>query len=359
MTGFRIPIAPGSNSVKYRLIALYTVLIGFNLAIWAVIWLVAQQYTIVLEIGFLAYSLGLRHALDADHIAAIDNVTRKLMQEGQRPVGVGFFFALGHSTIVIILSAFIALTASFIKEGDVLVKQIGGLVSTGVAAIFLFLVGTLNLLVLFELFKAFRRYTAHQNPTYNQESLDELLAQRGLLNRILRPFVKLVNRSWKMFPLGFLFGLGFDTASEVALIGLSATMAGDGVPPLVILLFPLLFAAGMTLIDATDGVLMLGAYGWAFIKPVRKLYYNLTLTLISVVIAFGMGTLEVLNILTKNFELEGSFWNWVRGIDFGTLGYYIVGLFVLSWLVSTVIYKFKKYDQIELAPAEISGERAG
>lgn len=351
----------GAQSVRRKLIFMYAFLISFNLVVWILTLTVSGAYPLVLGTGLLAYSLGLRHALDADHIAAIDNVTRKLMQEGQRPVGVGFFFALGHSSIIVALSGLVAVGTLIIGSSDSIIKEIGGMLSTGIAVTFLYLVGVINLLVLIDIFRLFRRYTGkRRNPSepinYEQEALEDLLNQRGLLNRILRPFIRTVNRSWKMLILGLLFGLGFDTASEVALLGLSSTATGKGMPVVIILLFPLLFAAGMMLVDATDGVLMLGAYGWAFVKPIRKLYYNLIITFISVVIAFGIGTIEALNLISEKFELKGDFWDLVNAVDLGALGYFIIGAFVLSWLLSTLFYKLKKYDALELHSSQPVGD---
>ncbi len=334
-----------SQEVRGKVISMYTILILFNVIIWALTLLVSAQYAFVLSTGLLAYTFGLRHAVDADHIAAIDNVTRKLMQDGKRPVAVGFFFSLGHSTIVVCLSAVIAVAAAAVKDSIPDLQNIGGLSGTSVSALFLYIIGFINLLVLIDVVKMFRRVT--QGGTYSEETLEQFLQQRGMMNRFFGPIVRQIDRSWKMYPLGVLFGLGFDTASEVALLGIAASTAGKGMPVIFVMLFPLLFTAGMTLIDTTDSIMMLGAYGWAFVKPVRKLYYNMNITFVSVAIALVVGTIEVLSIIAGQLNLTGDFWDWVSNLDFETIGYVIIGIFVVSWVSSTVWYRFKRYDDID------------
>jgi high-affinity nickel-transport protein len=301
----------------------------------------------LLGLAITAYTFGLCHAVDADHISAIDNVTRKLMQENKRPVAVGFFFSLGHSTIVVALSVVIAATTAAVKNFDNL-KFIGGFLGTSISAIFLYLIAVLNILVLWEILRAFQR--VKRGEEYNEQTLEEFLNQRGLMARFFRPLLRITDRSWKMYPVGVLFGLGFDTATEVGILSISAVLATKGLPLWSILLFPLLFTAGMCLIDTTDGILMLGAYGWAFVKPVRKLYYNLNITLVSVLIALVVGTLEVLGIIGSALNLNGGFWDFVGNLNdnFGVIGYYIIGIFVVSWVISTVIYKVKRYDDLEI-----------
>jgi high-affinity nickel-transport protein len=307
--------------------------------------LVSTRFSFVLGTGLLAYTFGLRHGVDADHIAAIDNVTRKLMQEGKRPVGVGFFFSLGHSTIVVALSALVAIAASIVESSIPRLQGIGGVIGTSVSALFLYIIGIINLLVLVDIYRMFRRVT--RGGAYHEETLEQFLAQRGMMNRFFGPLVRAIDTSWKMYPLGVLFGLGFDTASEVALLGISAATAGKGMPIIFVMLFPLLFAAGMSLVDTTDSILMLGAYGWAFVKPIRKLYYNMTITLVSVLVALVIGTIELLGILADKLALEGSLWTWVGNLDFERIGYLIIGIFVVSWLGSTLFYKMRRYDAIE------------
>jgi high-affinity nickel-transport protein len=333
--------SPGA--LRRRVIALYAFLIAFNLAVWGVALVASTSYPILLPTALLAYSFGLRHAVDADHIAAIDNSTRKLMQDGQRPVAVGTFFSLGHSTIVVALTVLVAVSAGLISDIPA-ARQIGGLIGTGVSAIFLLVIGAINLVVLLDIWRMFREVKA--GGTYTDESLEEYLANRGLLARVLRPALRLIRKSWHMYLLGVLFGLGFDTASEVALLGLAATSGANQLPIGYILILPALFAAGMCLIDSTDGVLMLGAYGWAYVKPIRKLYYNLNITLVSVIIAFVIGGIEVLSIVADQFDLTGGVWSMVAGLDFGLIGVLIIAVFVGSWLLSTAVYRWRGYDNL-------------
>jgi nickel/cobalt transporter (NiCoT) family protein len=331
------------SPLRNRIFRLYGVLIAFNIAAWGLALIAAIQYPILLPTAFLAYTFGLRHAVDADHIAAIDNTTRKLMQDGQRPVGVGLFFSLGHSTIVVLLSVVIAISAAFVSDIPTF-REIGGLIGTSVSAVFLLIIGVINLIVLLDIYRMFRRVS--RGGSYSEETLEEFLSQRGLIARLLRPMLQLVRRSWHMYPLGVLFGLGFDTASEVALLGLAATSGANGVPIAMILVLPALFAAGMSLVDSTDGVLMLGAYGWAYVKPIRKLYYNLNITLVSVLIAFAIGGVEVLSIIGDRLKLHGGIWDWVAGLDFGIIGFAIIGIFVVSWTISTLVYRWKGYENL-------------
>jgi nickel/cobalt transporter (NiCoT) family protein len=338
-----IRLARTSSDLRNRIVRVYAFLLVFNLGAWALALVAASSYPILLPTAFLAYTFGLRHAVDADHIAAIDNTTRKLMQEGQRPVAVGLFFSLGHSTIVVGLSILIALSAGFISDIPTL-REIGSLVGTTVSAVFLLLIGLINLVVLIEIYRLFRRVS--RGGRYDERSLEDFLNNRGLLARLFRPALRLIRKSWHMYPLGILFGLGFDTASEVALLGLAATSGANHIPVAYILILPALFAAGMSLIDATDGILMLGAYGWAYIKPIRKLYYNLNITLVSVIVAFGIGGIEILAIVANRFGLKGGVWDWVANLDFGVIGLAIVAVFVLSWGISSLIYRWKRYDEL-------------
>ena len=332
-----------SPGLRNRVVRTYAFLLAFNAIAWILALVASIQYPILLPAAVLAYSFGLRHAVDADHIAAIDNTTRKLMQDGQRPVGVGLFFSLGHSTIVVAMSVLIAISAGFVADMPTF-AEIGGLIGTVVSATFLIVIGIINLVVLIDIYRMFRKVS--RGGTYDEESLEDFLQNRGLLARILRPAIRLVRKSWHMYPLGILFGLGFDTASEVALLGLAATSGASGLPIVYILILPALFAAGMSLVDTTDGVLMLGAYGWAYVKPIRKLYYNLNITLVSVVIAFLIGGIEVLGIIAERFGLTGGIWDLVSGLDFGWIGVAIIVVFLGSWLVSTLIYRWKGYDDL-------------
>jgi len=246
---------------------------------------------------------------------------------------------------VIALTVAIAIAATIISTAIPTLKSAGGLIGTSVSAAFLYLIALMNFLVLWEIFQAFRG--VRRGEEYNDLSLEEFLNQRGLMGRFFRPLLK-VDKSWKMYPVGVLFGLGFDTATEVGLLGIAATQAGRGLPIIDILIFPALFTAGMCLLDTTDGILMLGAYGWAFVKPIRKLYYNLNITLISVLVAVMVGTIELLSIIAMEFNLSGGIWDHLGNLDFGLLGGIIIGLFIVSWIVSTIIYKVKGYDDIEV-----------
>src|SRR5436305_2043404 len=339
-----------SSDIRGRIIGIYTFLILANLVIWALALLVFSQSIFLLGLAVTAYTFGLRHAVDADHISAIDNVTRKLMQEKKRPVAVGFFFSLGHSTIVVSLSIFIALTAAAVRNFNNL-SAIGGLIGTSVSAFFLFAIALINILVLWEIFQTFQK--VKRGEEYNEQTLEEFLNQRGLMARFFRPLLRMTDKSWKMYPIGVLFGLGFDTATEVGILSISAVLATRGLPIWSILLFPALFTVGMCLLDTTDSILMLGAYGWAFVKPVRKLYYNLNITLVSVLVALVVGVIEALSVISSQLKLSGGFWDFLGNLsnNFGAVGYIIIGIFVVSWLVSTIIYKVRRYDEIEVKAA--------
>jgi high-affinity nickel-transporter, HoxN/HupN/NixA family len=350
-SALRLLRTPGP--IRTRIVRLYAFLFAFNLVAWGLALGASISYPILLPTALLAYTFGLRHAVDADHIAAIDNTTRKLMQDGQRPVAVGLFFSLGHSTIVVALSVLIALSAGFISDIPTF-REIGTLIGTGVSAVFLLLIGIINLVVLIDIYRMFRRVAG--GGAYSEESLEEFLNSRGLLARLFRPMLRVIRRSWHMYPLGLLFGLGFDTASEVALLGLAAASGANHVPIAFILVLPALFAAGMSLVDATDGVLMLGAYGWAYVKPIRKLYYNLNITLVSVLIAFAIGGIEVLSIIGNRLSLSGGIWDLVANLDFGIIGLAIIGIFVVSWTTSTLIYRWKGYDHLPIQPAATGTE---
>ncbi len=343
----------GGADLRRRLITMYAVLIGGNVlaGLWAFVTLSDQP--VMLGTALLAYTFGVRHAVDADHIAAIDNVTRKLMQQGQRPLGVGFFFALGHSTVVVFMSVGVAFAASELTSRFDSMKAVGGIISTSASATFLFAIALVNILVLVSVYRTFQ--AVKRGEPFADDDYDILLNSRGVLARIFRPLFRLVTKSWQMLAIGFLFGLGFDTATEVALFGISSTQAVNGMSFSSIMVFPALFTAGMSLVDTTDGVLMLGAYGWAFMKPIRKLYYNMTITAVSVVVAVVIGGLETLNLIGDQLGLMdgGGFWGAIGTINdnFGILGYVIIGIFVLSWIGSVLFYKFKRYDELEIKVA--------
>jgi high-affinity nickel-transport protein len=340
------------GSIRRRIVVIYSFLIAFSLAVWAWALVTLHGQPVLLGTAMVAYGLGLRHAVDADHIAAIDNVTRKLMQEGKRPVTVGLFFALGHSSVVLVASAAVAMTASMLGSRSLELREVGATIGTLVSFGFLWLIAVVNLLTLRGIWAAFRRVRA--TGVYEHEDLDTLLVKGGVAARFFRPLFGLMRHSWQMFPLGFLFGLGFETATEVMLLGMSAEQASHGVSLASILLFPALFAAGMTLVDTTDGALMMGAYGWAFVKPLRKLYYNIIVTLTSAAVAFLVGGVEALGLISDHFGLTGAFWNRVAGLNshFGVLGYAVIGVFIVCWGVSVAVYRLRRFDEIQVQVAE-------
>jgi high-affinity nickel-transport protein len=341
-----------SRTVRGRIIGLYAFLAAMNIGLWLFAAASFRHYPVLLGTCFLAYGFGLRHAVDADHIAAIDNVTRKLMQQGQRPVGVGFFFSLGHSTIVFGLSAVVAITAIAIKNRFDAIESFGTIAGTLISAFFLLAIAIMNILILISIVRTFRRVKA--GGVYVDEDFNLLLARRGFFGRLFRGLFRLVDHSWQMYPVGVLFGLGFDTATEVGLLGISAAEASKGLPIWSIMVFPALFTAGMALIDTTDSILMLGAYGWAFAKPLRKLYYNITITSVSVLVALIVGGLEALGLIQGELDLSGPFWSPIAALNnnFGTLGYVIIGIFMASWIASVALYKMKRYDDIDVTLAE-------
>lgn len=354
-----------ADNLRAKITGLYGLLIAGNVAAWTWALIAFHHYPVLLGTAFLAYSFGLRHAVDADHIAAIDNVTRKLMQEGKRPVGIGLFFSLGHSSIVVLASVAVAATATAFKDRMDSFHSIGGIIGTSISAVFLLLIAAVNVYILINVYRTFQQVKG--GGEYSDEDLNMLMAKSGMLARLLRPLFRMIERSWHMYPVGFLFGLGFDTATEVGLLGISAASAARGMPIWSILVFPVLFTAGMTLIDTTDSVLMLGAYGWAFARPIRKLYYNMTITFVSVVVAVIVGGIEALGLIADQLALSGGFWDLIGTLNdsFGMVGYLIIAIFVLSWLGSILVYRLKGYDLLELqhsadrrhAPAAISDNR--
>lgn len=333
-----------ATDVRARILLMYGLLVAVNVGAWVLALATFQTRPALIATALLAYTFGLRHAVDADHISAIDNVTRKLMQENKRPVAAGFYFSLGHSTIVVVLSAAIGLAAATIQRAFPTLQTVGGVLGTSVSALFLYLIAAINLVALIQVIRAFRSVRSGRG--YDEQTMDDFLLQRGLIGRFCRPLLRLVGSSWHMYPLGLLFGLGFDTATEVGLLGIAAIEATKGLPILTILIFPLLFTVGMSLIDTTDGILMLGAYGWAFVTPIRKLWYNMNVTLVSVLVALFVGTIEALSVLHARFSFKGVAWDLVNHLsnNFGLLGFVIVGAFAASWGVSVVVYKSRGYD---------------
>jgi nickel/cobalt transporter (NiCoT) family protein len=337
-----------ADHLRSRIVTMYGLLLAFNIGAWIWASVAFHRYPVLLGTALLAYGFGLRHAVDADHIAAIDNVTRKLMQDGKRPVAVGLMFSLGHSTVVILGSAAIAGAAMALQHRVDVFRTVASAVGTLVSAFFLLAIGIVNLMVLRSIYGTFVR--VRRGGAYVEEDFDLLLGNRGFLSRLFRPMFHMITRSWHMYPLGVLFGLGFDTATEIGVLGISASQAAKGLSFWAILVFPALFAAGMSLIDTTDNILMLGAYGWAFVKPIRKLYYNITITAVSVLVALVVGGIEALGLLGSQLRLRGRFWDGVALLNdnFGTLGYFIVALFAVSWIVSIAFYKWRRFDEMKL-----------
>jgi nickel/cobalt transporter (NiCoT) family protein len=313
--------------------------------------------------GVLAYTLGMRHAFDADHIAAIDNTTRKLINEDKRPLSVGYFFSLGHSTVVFVL----AILLNFgirgldqqVKNGSSGLQNTTNIIGTSVSGVFLYLIAALNIVVLVGIVRVFRDMRAGK---YDDDALERHLNNRGLMNRILGGYARKIDKSWKMYPIGILFGLGFDTATEVALLVLAGTAVVGGLPFYAVLSLPILFAAGMSLFDTMDGCFMNFAYDWAFAKPVRKVYYNITITGLSIFVAIFIGTIELVGLLAHDSHLNGSFWTFVEGLNINTAGFVIVGLFVVTWGVALAIWHWghveEKWD-LQAAQARAAAEGLG
>jgi high-affinity nickel-transport protein len=306
-------------------------------------------------IGITAYTLGMRHAFDADHISAIDNTTRKLMSEGKRPLSVGFWFSLGHSTVVFALALLISVGVRAldgpVKHGHSTLHQATTFIGTGVSGLFLYLIAALNLVILFGIVKVFREM---KRGTFDEAALEEQLQKRGFMNRFFGKLTRAVTRPQQMYPIGVLFGLGFDTATEVALLVIAGSAGVAGLPWYAILCLPVLFAAGMSLLDTIDGSFMNFAYGWAFSQPVRKVFYNLTITGLSVAVALVVGTVELVGLLASEVNLPGSFWTWFEGIDINLLGFIIVGMFVATWVIALAVWKFGHIEErwnAHLAPA--------
>jgi len=308
--------------------------------------MVGKLSVLLAGLGVVAYVFGLRHGMDADHIAAIDNTTRKLMHDHQRPFTVGMWFSLGHSTIVVgLIVALVYATRTVIGQIPTL-QSAGTVVGALISGIFLCLMGIANIAIVANIYQVFKE-TRRGN--LDEAQLETLLDKRGFLNRYFRPLFKMVGRPWQIYPIGVLFGLGFDTATEIALIALSVGIGvSSSVPIWMILVLPFMFTCGMVLVDTTDGVTMGAAYGWALLNPIRKIYYNLTVTVISVLVALAIGIAELLQVLAGELGLSGVFWAWLNGLDFESIGFLIVAIFVLSWLISTIVWKYKRFDKLTL-----------
>ncbi|HMD73237.1 MAG TPA: HoxN/HupN/NixA family nickel/cobalt transporter [Steroidobacteraceae bacterium] len=336
------PISSGQKALGAgqwaRIGGFYGVIALLHALGWGLYLHYAARHPALVGLGLAAYLFGLRHAFDADHIAAIDDTVRYMLQKNQHPLGVGFFFSLGHSTIVLGLSVAIAFAATAIKRDLPQLQNLGGVIGAGVSGVFLLLIGLLNLRVLLDILKVWRHAKTGR---HSHQHLESLLAQRGLLNRLFGGRLRhLMSHSWQMYPLGLLFGLGFDTASEIGLLAMTAGASAGDLPIPAVLSLPLLFAAGMALMDTTDGVLMCRAYRWALLNPVRKIFYNVTTTGLSVAVALLIGSIELLQVSAGVLGLDGGFFRAVAKIDFGDLGYLIVGLFLIAWGCSVIVWKF-------------------
>jgi nickel/cobalt transporter (NiCoT) family protein len=340
---------------QWRTIALMTaVVLGLHLVGFGLLFVLVAPHryrvggssVFAVGTGLTAYTLGMRHAFDADHISAIDNTTRKLMADGKRPLSVGLFFSLGHSTIVFVLALLFAVglrsLGGQVRHSGSTLHSTTGLIGTGVSGAFLYLIAVLNAVILYGVVKVFIEMRSGR---YSEQQLEQQLASRGMMNRVFGRFTRAVSRPWHMYPVGALFGLGFDTATEVALLFLAAGAAGAGLPFYAILCLPILFAAGMSLLDAIDGSFMNFAYGWAFSQPVRKVFYNLTITGLSVAVAFVIGTIELAGLLAQKLDAQGALWGWLENLSINTLGFIIVGMFVGTWTIALAVWRLARIEE--------------
>ncbi|MGZ4625797.1 MAG: Nickel transporter NicT [Kineosporiaceae bacterium] len=344
----------GLSSGEWTAIGLMTLAIGtLHVVGWGVLtglvapanYSIGQGEVFGIGLGVTAYTLGMRHAFDADHIAAIDNTTRKLMADGRRPVSVGFWFSLGHSSVVFGLCALLSLgvkaLAGQVENDQSTLQQTTGLIGTTVSGVFLLVIGVLNLFVLRGILGVFRRM---RSGAFDEDSLEAHLNNRGFMNRILGGATRAVTKPWHMYPVGLLFGLGFDTATEVSLLVLAGGAAAFALPWYAILVLPVLFAAGMSLLDTIDACFMNFAYGWAFSKPVRKVYYNITVTALSVAVALIIGGVEIISILVDKLGIDSGPLAWIAGLDLNYVGYAIVGLFVVTWIVALAVWRCARIE---------------
>jgi len=363
-TGQR-PTGPTAHQEKRRIhftreeVPRLALMLGFVAALHVIGWGLFVHYNSIPQIhnavgsggtlvyagaGALAYTLGMRHAFDADHISAIDDTTRYLLQKGKQPLAVGLFFSLGHSTVVFTFIIALTVAAQKATAFQHAFEGTGGIIGTLVSGTFLYLIAALNFVVLRGILQAWRQAKAG---TYSPEELDELLAKRGLMNRVFKGrYNQFINHSWQMFPVGLLFGLGFDTATQVGLIAIAGTTAiAGGLPAMAVIALPILFAAGMSLMDTLDGIFMSKAYGWAFVSPVRKIYYNITTTSLSIFVAFAIGTVEIAALLIDQTGLTGQPWSTIAGIDINKAGQIIVGIFLVVWIGAVANWKLRRLDE--------------
>ncbi|MFI1797584.1 HoxN/HupN/NixA family nickel/cobalt transporter [Streptomyces sp. NPDC020379] len=366
------PAAGGPPAFRWRrqdtvrTAGLLGVIAALHVVAFGVLYLlvVPDHYTVDSKVygvglGVTAYTLGMRHAFDADHIAAIDNTTRKLMADGKRPVSVGFWFALGHSSVVVVMAALVAggtQLAGKLMDEDSTTHQTLGVVGTSVSGGFLYLIAALNLVALAGILRIFR---AMREGRYDEAELEQHLDSRGFMNRVLGRFTRSITRPGQMYPLGFLFGLGFDTATEVTLMVMAGSGAAAGLPWYAILCLPLLFAAGMSLFDTLDGTFMNFAYQWAFSNPVRKVYYNLTITGLSIAVAFLIGTIELVTVLHDKLGMNDGVTGWISGLNLDNVGFVIVGLFVVVWAAALAYWRFGKVEQRWAARAATATSETG
>ncbi len=344
-----------------RLAGFYGCIAGLHAFGWGLFLYYSSRYPALVGLGFVAYMFGLRHAFDADHIVAVDDTVRYMLQKGKKPLGIGFFFSLGHSTIVFALAVTIIAATTVVTRDLPEIRRLGGVIGASVSGTFLWVIGILNLLVLLDILKVWRQAKTGK---HDHAHLEELLSQRGFINRVLGGRLqKFVSHSWQMYPLGVLFGLGFDTASEIGLLAMTAGAAAGNLPALAVLALPILFAAGMTVMDTTDGVLMVKAYNWAFVNPLRKIFYNLTITSLSIAVALIIGTIELLQVFIGLLHLEGGLFDFVAALDFTVLGYVIVGMFIIAWVASVAVWRItrleERYGQDEVLHAHPHAHQGG
>ena len=332
-----------SSGEKARVALIYGVIVSVTIAGFLMSFAIGRVAIVLAGLGIVSYLLGLRHGVDADHIAAIDNTTRKLLQEKKRPLTVGTWFSLGHSTVVVALIIGFVIAARAVEASLPMLQTEGSVIGTLVSGSFLWIIGLVNVAVVAGIYAVFKKM---REGRLDQAELESLMDKRGFMNRYFHRFFKIVRKPWQIYPIGVLFGLGFDTASEVALIAISVGVGvSAGVPLYYVLILPLMFTSGMVLVDTTDGVAMRLAYGWAFLNPLRKVYYNLTVTIISVLVAWAIGSIELLQVLSTELNLTGGFWLWVNDLSFESIGYGIVGLFVASWIISAGYWRLHGFEQ--------------
>src|SRR5438552_14965968 len=335
-----------SRSERIRIGIVYALILGTTAIGFILAFIIGQISPVLAGLGLVAYAFGLRHGVDADHIVAIDNTTRKLLQDGQRPFTVGTWFSLGHSAIVFILTVALVIATRVVVAELPAVRSAGQIIGLAVSGTFLIVIGLVNVLIVVGIYRVFVELK-DGNRKLNAAELEELLNKRGgVLNRLFRPLFGLIRKPWHIFPVGVLFGLGCDTATEVALIAISVGVGVSSVVPIwMILILPLMFTCGMVLVDTSDGVVMRSAYGWAFVNPIRKVYYNLTVTIVSVIVAFGIGGIEILSLLAPRMGLPGPFWASLADLNVDTMGVAIIVLFVVAWTVAVAYWKYKRFDE--------------